>query len=122
MLDWNQEAGTLECLDSLAEITYPNFTIFLVDNGSTDGSAEAISQWTGNGRQVELIRIEPNLGFIGGSNVGIRPRPEPGTKFRRPASPAEPAPLFRPTTISATIFSPCLATAGLASLSNWNWW
>lgn len=72
MLNWNQEADTLECLDSLAEITYPNFTIFLVDNGSTDGSAEAISQWTRNGRQVELIRNERNLGFISGSNVGIR--------------------------------------------------
>ena len=40
-----------------------------VDNGSTDGSAEAIAESFGD---VELIALERNLGFAGGMNVGIR--------------------------------------------------
>jgi GT2 family glycosyltransferase len=41
----------------------------VVDNGSADGSAEAVRErfpW------VELIALEENLGFAGGNNVGLR--------------------------------------------------
>ncbi|MDP7236123.1 MAG: glycosyltransferase family 2 protein [Candidatus Latescibacteria bacterium] len=72
MLNWNQEADTLECLDSLAKIRYPAFSILLVDNGSTDGSAETIERWANKNKLITLIRNKKNKGFIGGSNIGIR--------------------------------------------------
>ena len=72
MLNWNQEADTLECLDSLAKIRYPAFSILLVDNGSTDGSAETIERWANENKLITLIRNKKNKGFIGGSNIGIR--------------------------------------------------
>lgn len=72
MLNWNGLRDTLECLESLAQLDYPSFSIIVVDNGSTDGSAEAISAWSRGERRVSLIRNERNLGFTGGCNVGIR--------------------------------------------------
>jgi GT2 family glycosyltransferase len=69
VLTWNQRETTLECLESLAQMVYPRFRIVVVDNGSTDGTAEAIKiQFPG----VEVIVNERNLGYPGGCNVGLR--------------------------------------------------
>jgi hypothetical protein len=69
ILNWNQQQLTLDCLDSLAKVEYPNLEVILVDNGSTDGSAEAIRS-----RYPSVIVIEngENLGFSEGNNVGMR--------------------------------------------------
>lgn len=69
ILTWNQRETTLECLESLAQMTYPNFRIVVVDNGSTDGTAEAIEN---RFPDVEIIVNERNLGYPGGCNVGLR--------------------------------------------------
>ncbi len=68
-VSWNGREDTLECLASLARLTYPNHRVIVVDNGSTDGTVEAIhAQYPA----VELIVNERNLGFQGGFNAGIR--------------------------------------------------
>jgi GT2 family glycosyltransferase len=68
ILTWNNKDDTIECLDSLSSLTYANFDIVLVDNGSTDGSVACI-----NARFPDLVIIanEKNLGFAEGNNVGI---------------------------------------------------
>jgi len=43
--------------------------IIVVDNGSTDGSAEWVRQQC---PEVKLVALERNLGFGGGSNTGVR--------------------------------------------------
>jgi GT2 family glycosyltransferase len=57
------------CLASLAELEYPQglLTIIVVDNGSTDDSAEWV---THNFPEVKLVRSETNLGFSRGVNLG----------------------------------------------------
>lgn len=72
ILNWNREADTLECLESLARMNYPSFSVIVVDNGSTDGSPEAIERWGRENLPLTLIRNAENRGFVRGSNQGIR--------------------------------------------------
>ena len=64
VLSWNGREDTLTCLESLRGIE-----TVCVDNGSSDGSADAVAD---RFPEVELIRSGVNLGFTGGNNVGIR--------------------------------------------------
>lgn len=72
ILNWNREADTLACLDSLAGMNYPSFSIVVVDNGSTDCSPGAIERWGREHLPLTLIRNAENRGFVGGSNQGMR--------------------------------------------------
>ncbi|MEM1519537.1 MAG: glycosyltransferase family 2 protein [Pyrobaculum sp.] len=45
ILNWNGWRDTIECLESLQRLTYPNYQIIVVDNGSTDDSMEKIKAW-----------------------------------------------------------------------------
>lgn len=45
ILNWNGWQDTIECLESLQRISYPNYRIIVVDNGSTNGSVEKIKAW-----------------------------------------------------------------------------
>ena len=66
--NWNGEADTIECLESLRQLDYPNYKVIVVDNASTDGSPQRIKSIY---PQVTLIENEENLGFVRGSNIGI---------------------------------------------------
>jgi len=45
VLNWNGWWDTIECLESLQRLTYPNYQIIVVDNRSTDDSVEKIKAW-----------------------------------------------------------------------------
>ena len=53
ILNWNGWKDTIECLESLYHITYPNYTVILVDNGSVDDSIEQIRSYCAGKIQVE---------------------------------------------------------------------
>jgi GT2 family glycosyltransferase len=65
---WNGVEDTLECLRSLELEGYPDKKVIVVDNASTDGSAERIKN---EGFDVRIIRSPENLGFTGGNNLGL---------------------------------------------------
>jgi len=69
VLNWNGNRTIEECLKSLSEQTYHPLEILVVDNASTDGSADLVKV---KFPEVKLIVNEKNLGFGGGNNVGIR--------------------------------------------------
>lgn len=89
IVNWNGWVDTIECIESIQNITYTNYQIILVDNGSTDDSVERINTWS-NGeikcllveedistasedkQEIVFITSQKNLGFSGGNNVGIR--------------------------------------------------
>lgn len=62
--------NTLDCLDSLRKMDINEYDVDLivVENGSQDGSAEALS----NLKDIQLISSQINLGFSGGANLGIK--------------------------------------------------
>lgn len=53
ILNWNGWKDTIECLESLYQIDYPNYDVILVDNGSCDGSVEKIREYAEGKRGVE---------------------------------------------------------------------
>lgn len=67
LVNWNTRQMTLECLASIvAETRRTSYEIIVVDNGSTDGSAEAIAR---EFPQVRLIEAGENLGFARATNL-----------------------------------------------------
>ena len=69
IVNWNGRDITLDCLASLSAVTYANFRTVVVDNASSDGSAEAIrNRYPG----VEVLPMQENRRFAGGNNAGIR--------------------------------------------------
>ena len=70
ILNWNGLQDTLECLDSLKKISYPNYKIIVVDNGSTGDDVQVIRHRYD--QMVEIIENRANLGFTGGNNVAIK--------------------------------------------------
>jgi GT2 family glycosyltransferase len=73
VLNWNGGEDMPRALASLRGIE-----TICVDNGSTDGSDAVVER---DFPEVELIRNGANLGFAGGSNVGIRRALERGADW-----------------------------------------
>ena len=69
VLNYNGKGFLDGCLTSLASQTYSDFEVIVVDNGSRDGSPEYVKE---NYPWVRLAKNDENLGFAGGTNVGIR--------------------------------------------------
>ena len=53
ILNWNGWKDTIECLESVFRIDYPNYQVIVIDNGSTDDSIERIKAWA-EGKQKVL--------------------------------------------------------------------
>lgn len=68
IVNWNSADDLLGCLASLEQQTLAPQQIIVVDNGSTDGSAERVRE---RFRQVELIANRDNRGFAPAVNQGI---------------------------------------------------
>lgn len=69
LINWNNEEDTIDCIKSLADITYPDYKVFVMDNGSEQKSIDALRPFCVG--EVRLIENRENLGFSGGNNVGI---------------------------------------------------
>ncbi len=66
-------AGFLEaCVESVMRSRYENFEVIVVDNASTDGSAELMQKRFGGDTRLVIIRNPVNLLFTGGYNTGLR--------------------------------------------------
>lgn len=71
IVHYNTDQDTTECLQSLAKVTIGDWEqkIFLIDNGSKEPYVLPEKNIPDN---VELLRSETNLGFTGGTNLGIQ--------------------------------------------------
>lgn len=80
VLNWNGVNDTLDCLRSLNEVTYGNFKVLVVDNGSSDDSVARLRRYEAP-FPFELIETGQNLGFAEGNNVGIRSAMAQGAEY-----------------------------------------
>lgn len=93
VLNWRRATITLACVQSVLGTRGGTPSIYIVDNGSADGSPEVIYrwlherfgqpssenhdpsswQWTApGGARISLVALDSNLGYAGGNNAGIR--------------------------------------------------
>jgi hypothetical protein len=77
ILNWNSADRTIACIETLQRTNYDNFQIYLVDNGSTDDSADRLSYLEG----VNLTRNAANLGYTGGNNKAMHEAIIAGTDY-----------------------------------------
>jgi len=68
ILNWNGKRDTLQTLESVRGLQYEDFEVFVVDNGSTDGSPDTIAK---EFPEVHLLPSSKNLGVAGGRNFGL---------------------------------------------------
>lgn len=92
LLNWNAWRLTIDCLESVARLQYPEPGVVLCDNESTDESVEHIREWARSGgwgvevvdhsdgregtsvpeTRLLIVRSDRNRGFAGGTNLAIR--------------------------------------------------
>lgn len=62
ILNWNGWKDTIECLESLYQINYPNYEVIVVDNGSDDESVQEIKRYSNGKIKPESDFFKYNLG------------------------------------------------------------
>lgn len=78
MINWNDYDDTSCILQQLSEIDFENLNTIVVDNGSSDDSANKIEA---EYPETTLLRNPENIGFAGGMNRGIRESLERGSDY-----------------------------------------
>lgn len=68
IVNWNRRELLIEAIDSLQADGYQNLKIVVVDNASSDGSADVVAQ---RYPDILLIRSLSNFGYAAGNNRGI---------------------------------------------------
>ena len=74
VLNWNNADDTMACLSALVAANPTPERIVIVDNGSEDDSLSRIERWCASSadhNRLRVIATGKNLGFAGGTNVGI---------------------------------------------------
>lgn len=72
VLCYNQLNYTKQCVESVLHTTaYPNYELILVDNASSDGTADYLQSVKQRSGQIKVVLNQTNRGFAGGNNDGI---------------------------------------------------
>lgn len=69
IINFRRAIDTIECLDSLLQVTNPPFHIFLADNGSGNIDAELLHDYANHHRErITFTAFPENYGFTGAHN------------------------------------------------------
>lgn len=66
IIHYGEQKDTLECLGSLGGLDYPNFEVVVIDNDPSNRIGDL-----NFGYKITKL-VNPNLGFAGGNNTGIK--------------------------------------------------
>jgi len=78
IVNWNQRELLLEAVGSCMSSHWSNLLMIVVDNGSRDGSAKAVTEAFPD---TVMVQNEFNEGFAVGSNQGIKHAREAGVEY-----------------------------------------
>lgn len=67
--NYNGKKWLKQLLPTIQKSTYPNKEILVVNNGSTDDSAQFLQE---NYPKVKVVEIKKNRGYAGANNLGVR--------------------------------------------------
>jgi len=79
LVNWKGAADTLECLETVFRLDYPNFEVVVCDNDSGDGSVERIMAWAA-GEGAAVSAQNPALAHLLTPNI---PKPVPAQVLSR---------------------------------------
>nr|WP_314622256.1 glycosyltransferase family 2 protein [uncultured Noviherbaspirillum sp.] len=68
ILNWNNYHDTVSCIQSLRQMSFFDYQVVVVDNGSSNESVEMLESID----NIHFIKNEKNLGFAGGNNVAMK--------------------------------------------------
>ncbi len=71
IVTWNSAEVIDACLESLSAQSSPELEVIVVDNASSDDSAERAAAWFARGMRGSLLRETVNRGFCGGQNRAL---------------------------------------------------
>jgi len=71
LVTWNGKKYLPFCLDSIAKQTFRDFSLFILDNGSTDGTVEYLKNSLLPIPNCRLIFNKENIGFAAGHNQAL---------------------------------------------------
>lgn len=69
-INYGHSKETIDCINSVLSSTYENFVVILIDNGSEHEDYKKLQDGVSDER-VKIVRQEPNIGYVGGINLGI---------------------------------------------------
>ncbi len=68
---YNGERYLAEAIESILEQTFTDFEFIIVDDGSTDGSAEIVRGYQARDERVRLVQLQRNMGMCDARNAGM---------------------------------------------------
>ncbi len=63
VINWNGYQDTIECMESVLALDYPDFMIYLVDNGSNGDEGRRLEELFASDKRVTTVILPDNLGF-----------------------------------------------------------
>ncbi|MBI4276256.1 glycosyltransferase family 2 protein [Candidatus Uhrbacteria bacterium] len=81
LVTWNSENDLPACLAAIALQTYSDATLVVVDNASTDGTADVFGKLQTTNYKLQTILNSVNLGYTGAHNQAIRWAVAHGAEF-----------------------------------------
>ena len=81
VLNWNNSADTIECLDSLAKNNLSGFIINLIDNASKKEDQNKLETYVKDKPKINLVIHKENLGFTKAHNIELEKSIDEGDEY-----------------------------------------
>lgn len=72
MTVFNGQKYLAECLNSILAQTFKDFEFIIVDDASTDSTAQILSDFVTKDNRIKVLRNESNLGIYKSANIGLQ--------------------------------------------------